>query len=68
MKEKFNELQEKYCNLSSAMIFSKLVKGRNMTNSEIRKWFKKLVNKDDWDGSNREEVVRFYVRLSNGLE
>jgi hypothetical protein len=68
MKELFKELQERYCNLSSAMIFSKLVKGRKLSNPEIRKWFSKLVLKEDWQGTPKDELIKFYYDLSNGLK
>lgn len=68
MKEKFNELQEKYPSLSSAMIFSKLVKGRKMHQSQICKWFELLVDKQDHVGTPKKELTKFYYRLSNGLE
>jgi hypothetical protein len=68
MKEKFKELQEKYPNISSAMVFSKLVKDRKMPRSEIAKWFKKLVNPDDYDEMDKKELRVFYYKLSNGLK
>jgi hypothetical protein len=68
MKEKFKELTEKYPSLSSAMIFSKLVKGRKMQRSEITKWFGKLVDKEDYDKMDKNELRLFYYKLSNGLK
>jgi hypothetical protein len=68
MKDLFKQIQEKNPNLSSAMCFSKLVRGRKMHQKEISKWFSKLVEKEDWVGTPREEITKFYYRLSNGLE
>jgi len=68
MKEKFKELQDKHPNLSSAMVFSKLVKGRKMPRSEIGKWFNKLVSPDDYNKMDKTELRVFYWKLSNGLE
>ncbi len=68
MKDKFKELSDKYPNLSSAMVFSKLVKDRKMPRSEIAKWFNKLVLPDDYDQMDKKELRVFYYKLSNGLE
>ena len=69
MKEKFEELKKNNPETTPTIIlFGKLVKGRNMNKGEIRKWFNKLVEKEDWEGSSKEEILSFYHRLSNGLE
>ena len=68
MKDKFKEIQEKNPNLSSAMCFSKLVKGRKMSKGDIRKYFNKFVDKADWVGTPKEELISFFLGLSNGLK
>jgi hypothetical protein len=66
MKEKFKELQEKNPNLSSAMVYSKLVSGRKMSKGDIQKYFTKFVDKADWQGTPKEQLISFYWGLSNG--
>ena len=66
MREKFNELKDKYSNLGEAIIFSKLVKGRKMSRGEILKWFTELVPHSEWVGTPKEELTVFYHKLSNG--
>ena len=64
MLEKFKQLQDKYSDLGDAIIFSKLVKGRKMSRTEIEKWFTKLVPHKEWVGTPKEQLVKFYQVLS----
>ena len=66
MKEKFKELQDKYQGLGDAIVFSKLVKGRKMSRAEVEKWFIKLVPHQEWVGTPKEQLVKFYGSLANG--
>jgi hypothetical protein len=59
MLDKFKELQEKFPDKPTIIIFEKLIDGRKMSMPEIRKWFNKLVDRSDWEGSNKEEVLSF---------
>jgi hypothetical protein len=68
MREKFKELSDKNPNLSSAMVYSKLVRGRKMSKQDIRKYFTKFVDKADWQGTPKEELISFFWGLSNGSE
>jgi DNA phosphorothioation-dependent restriction protein DptG len=36
-----------------------------MSIPEIRKWFNKLVDKSDWEGSNKEEILKFLKSYSH---
>lgn len=65
MQDKFEELKKKYPDLGNATIFSKLVKGRKMSRNEVSKWFLKLIPKEDWVGSPKNELVEFYYKYSN---
>jgi hypothetical protein len=65
MKDKFKQLEEQNPNLSSIMVFGKLVRGRKMHQKDISKWFSKLVDKEDWVGSPREQLTKFYWQLSS---
>ena len=65
MKDKFKELTEKYPNLSSAMVFVKLIKGKKMTVSQIEPLFDSLVDKSDWKGTPRKELLSWMQEFSN---
>lgn len=59
MQEQFKRIQEKYPNLSSAMCFVKLIKNKEMASWEIEKWFDKLVDKSDWKGTPKVQIIRW---------
>ena len=61
MKKQFKELQNKYPNLSSLICYIKLMK--NKSAFEKRKWFK-LVDRDDWEGIKREEIVNSIIAIN----
>ena len=68
MKEKFEELKAKYPNLSSAMCFVKLAKalGRKWTKRQLNSYFNKLVDRDDYLGSEKKEILNWlYEELKN---
>lgn len=62
MKEKFKELQENNPNLSSLLVFGRLIRmtpkedwgGRKITN-----WFNKLVDKDDYLKSEKRQILEW---------
>ena len=59
MKEKFEELKVKYPNLSSAMCFVKMAKaiGKKWTKRQLNGYFNKLVDKEDYLGSEKREIL-----------
>ena len=58
----FNTIQEQNPNLSSYMCFAQLCRKVKMTHYEIRKWFRKLVEKEDYLNS---EITGIYKHLDN---
>ena len=58
----FNNIQEKNLNWSSYLCFSELCQKVKMTHYEIRNWFRKLVEKDDYSNS---EIRGIYSHLYN---
>jgi len=65
MKEKFKELQDKYPNLSSAMVFVKLIKGKGYSKSVISRYFSSLVDKDDYSGSERKAILKWLFEIGS---
>jgi DNA-binding transcriptional regulator YhcF (GntR family) len=59
MKEKFKQIQNKYPDLSSIMCFVKLVKGKRFTDFQLRKEFENLVERSDYQGTSKEEIIRW---------
>lgn len=66
MQDKFEELKKKYPDLGNAILFSKLVKGRKMTVAQIEPIFDKLVDKSEYQGTPKKELLEFYSLYSNG--
>ena len=64
MKEKFKELQDKYPQLGNAVIFSKLVKGKKMSIEQIEPIFDNLVDKKEWQGTPKKQLLEFYSLYS----
>lgn len=60
MKQKFEELKAKYPDLGNAIIFSKLVKGKKMTPKQVELLFDKLVDKSDWVGTPKKQLIEFF--------
>ena len=64
MKKQFEIIQDKYPAHSSFICFEKLIAGKNYKWNIVRKWFNKLVDKDDYDKDDKKEVLEF-LRLAN---
>jgi hypothetical protein len=65
MLDKFKELSDKNPNLSSAMVFVKLVKGKRMSVEQIEPLFDSLVDKSDWKGTPRKELLSWLSKFSH---
>lgn len=61
MKKQFEEIKIKNPNLSSCMCFVKLVKDKKITTTSLRFYFNTLVDKDDYKGSNKEEIIKWLI-------
>jgi len=46
------------------MVFAKMVRGRGMTLAQIRPWFNKLVDKSDWEGTPKDQILHWLSLLS----
>lgn len=66
MHQKFKELQEKYPQLGGVIIFTKLIKGKKMTEEQVEPLFDLLVDKSDWKGTPRKELIGWLSKFSNG--
>jgi hypothetical protein len=65
MKEKFKELQDKYPNLSSAMVFVKLIKGKGFSKNIISRHFSSLVDKDDYSGLEKRSLLKWLFEIGS---
>lgn len=62
MNEKFKELQEKNPNLSSLLLFGRLIRmtpRENWDSRKISKWFTVLVDRDDYLPSEKRQILEW---------
>ena len=64
IKARFQELEYKYPDYSSFIVFCETVKGQNFKNDAIQKGFSKLVEKDDYEGANKNKLLKHLYALS----
>ena len=65
MNEQFEKLQQKFPELSTFVIFERLVEGLNLKEDKISLWFNKLVSKDDWMGCSKSNLITWLVAVSD---
>jgi len=65
MKQLFQELSDKYPNLSSAMVFVKLIKGKGYSKSVISRNFTSLVDKGDYSGSDKKALLKWLFEIGS---
>ena len=67
IQRRFSNIQKKNPNLSSYMQFAKAIKGENFSKDTIARWFKKLVDEEDYLQSDKRHLIKHLVSLSNTL-
>ena len=50
------------------MIFSHAVKQQRFSRNMLSRWFNKLVEKDDYERSDKKKLVEHLSKLSSGVE
>jgi hypothetical protein len=55
----FAETKKKYKRWSSYLCFCKTIADRKMTREDVTKWFKKLVNKEDYDKKDAKTLINY---------
>ena len=68
LKARFKHRAEKYPFDSSFICFGNAVRGRGFTKEVIRKWFYKLVDKEDYEKSDSVKLIEHMHRLSKTAE
>jgi hypothetical protein len=67
LERKFNEIRERNKNFSTYICFTKAIEGKKFNKRITYYWFKKLVDKDDYVGSEKMSILRHLDYLSNHL-
>lgn len=65
IKSRFEAMTKKYPNHSSYLCFGRAVCGQNFSPRFISKFFDELVDKDDYDRSDKKEHIRHFLSLTN---
>jgi len=64
LEERFNKLQGKHPNWNSYLCFANAIANRKY--SKVKKWFNKLVDKDDYAPEDKKEILEFLLNLNSG--
>ena len=62
---RFNKIAEKNPYWSSYICFAEAVSGQGFGRQVIHRWFTKLVDKSDYAGSDKKEILAHLENLSN---
>ena len=64
VKERFEKIAEAKPYLSTYMVYAETVSGTGLTESIVRRWFRKLVDADDYAKSEAPAILRHLVTLA----
>jgi len=68
LERRFNNIQKKNPNLEDYPCLARAINGQGFSERTIAEWFNKLVPKEDYSGSEKKDLIRHLVSLSNGVE
>jgi hypothetical protein len=65
IERRFNNIVKKNPYWSSYVCFTEAVKGQHFGNAIVLKWFDKLVDKDDYSRSDKNDILNHIYGLAN---
>ena len=65
IKSRFEEITKKYPDHSTFVCFGRAVKGQKFSPRFISQNFNELVDKDDYDRSEKKELLKHFLSLTN---
>lgn len=68
LERRFKNISNKHPDLSSYVCFFKAVENQRFSKDIVRRWFNKLVDKDDYESKEKRSIVRDMVASSNPAE
>ena len=68
LERRFKIMAEKNPSAGSYIVFAKTVKGQNFSRPILRKWFYKLVNKEDYARNEVKSLLKHLEDLTNSRE
>lgn len=67
IKDRFNDIKSSCPIASDYTCFYFAIKGQDIGVQTIRRWFNKLVPKEDYGDGEKEETVRYLITVSQGV-
>jgi hypothetical protein len=68
IQKRFNKIQEKNPYWSSMTCFNEAIREQGYSQKNIYYWFPKLVDKDDYQKSDKKDILCFLLSLSKRAE
>lgn len=59
IQRRCEKIAEKNPNKNSYLCFAEAIKGQNFSQQTVHRWFEKLVEKDDFDKSEKKGILAF---------
>lgn len=68
IQRRFNNIQEKHPYWSSIICFNEAIKEQSFSQKNIYYWFPRLVDEDDYQKSDKKDILCFLLNLSKRVE
>lgn len=68
LERNFVKIIDKNPHWSTYTCFAEAVKGKNFGKETIRRWFNKLVDKDDYHPSEKKAILFFLLEISSATK
>ncbi len=68
IQRRFSNVQEKNPYWSSIICFNEAIKEQGFSQKNIYYWFLRLVDKDDYDKSDKKEILCFLLSITQARE
>ncbi|MFZ3011417.1 MAG: hypothetical protein WA060_00225 [Minisyncoccia bacterium] len=67
IKRLFDKVSKENPNLGSVIIFNRIVSGKNFSRDRIARWFNLLVDKEEYDRSEKKQILEYIYLLNSPL-
>lgn len=67
IKRLFDKISKENPNLGSVIIFNRIVSGKNFSRDRIARWFNLLVDKEEYDRSEKKQILEYIYLLNSPL-
>jgi hypothetical protein len=67
IKRLFEKVAREHPNWGSVIVFNHIVGGKNFSHDRIARWFNILVDKEEYDRSDKKEILNYIYLLNTPL-